>query len=95
MVDVNRLAKLAQIPVAAEEAKNLGAGFKQILKTISSLQKLNTAHVISTFQVTGLQNVFRRDVIDQTRVLSQKQALANAKKVYQGYFVVPAIFDET
>ena len=91
-VDISRLAKLSQMTVSSKEAKKLQAGFKEILKTISNLEKLNTKRVSSTFQVTGLKNIFRKDKIDKTRMLTQKQALSNAKKKYQGYFVVPAIF---
>jgi len=91
-VDISRLAKLSQMTVGLQEAKKLKKGFKEILKTISDLEKLNTKKVSSTFQVTGLKNIFRQDKIDKSRMLTQKQALSNAKKKYQGYFVVPAIF---
>jgi len=91
-VDVNHLAKLSQMTVTPQEAKKLQKGFKEILKTISALDKLKTKKVSSTFQVTGLKNIFRQDEIDKSRILTQEQALSNAKKKYQGYFVVPAIF---
>ncbi len=91
-VDINRLAQLSQMTVSLQEAKKLKKGFKEILKTFSDLEKLNTKKISSTFQVTGLKNIFRKDKIDKTRMLTQKQALSNAKKKYQGYFVVPAIF---
>jgi len=91
-INVKHLAKLVQMSVTPKEEKKLAAGFKQILKTISLLNQLNTSKVSSTFQVTGLENIFRPDKIDKKRVLTQKQALSNAKKTHQGYFVVPAIF---
>jgi len=92
MIDVKHLANLTQMQVSNKEAKKLSAGFKETLKTISDLNKLNTSKVSSTFQVTGLKNIFRTDKINRKTVLSQKQALSNAKKTHQGYFVVPAIF---
>jgi len=92
MVDIKHLAKLANMKVNPAEVKKLSAGFKETLKTISLLNKLDTSNIKSTFQVTGLKNVFRADKIDKPRTLSQKQALSNAKKTHQGYFVVPAIF---
>lgn len=91
-VDVNHLAKLSQMTVTSKQAKKLSTGFSETLKTISLLQKLDTSKVSSTFQVTGLKNIFRQDKINQARTLSQKQALSNAKKKYKGYFVIPAIF---
>jgi len=92
MIDVKHLARLAKMKVSPAEAKKLSKGFKETLKTVSLLNKLDTSNIQSTFQVTGLKNVFRADKIDKSRTLSQKQALSNAKKTYQGYFVVPAIF---
>ena len=78
--------------VSAKEAVSLQKGFKQTLKTISLLDELDTSKVDSTFQVTGMHNVFRKDKIDKPKILSQKQALSNAKKTHQGYFVVPYVF---
>lgn len=90
-VDVQHLAKLAQMPVSKEEEKTLEKGFEQTLKVIDQLSELDTSKVKPTSQVTGLTNVLREDRIDNSRTLTQKQALSNAKKTYKGYFVVPAI----
>lgn len=94
-VDINHLAKLSGMTVSPQENKKLTQQFQQTLQTISLLNKLNTKTIDSTFQVTGLSNIFRQDKIDNSRLLTQKQALSQAKKTYQGYFVVPGIFNET
>lgn len=94
-VDVARLAKLAQMTVDQKEAVQLSQGFKDTLKAIDLLNRLDTSKLGSSFQVTSLTNVFREDKIDHSRVLTQTQALANAKNSYHGYFVVPAILYET
>ena len=94
-VDVARLAKLAQMTVDRKEAVQLSQGFKDTLKAINLLNRLDTTKFASSFQVTSLTNVFREDKIDKSRILTQAQALANAKHSYQGYFVVPAILYET
>lgn len=94
-VDVHYLAKLAQMSVKPAEAKKLQQGFVQTLKAVDLLKELDTSNIISDFQVTGLTNIFREDKVDKKRVLTQSQALANAKHTYQGYFMVPAILHET
>ena len=92
MIDVTYLAKLSQMTVSAKETVSLQKGFKQTLKTIALLDELDTSKVDSTFQITGMHNVFREDKINKPKILSQKQALSNAKKTHQGYFVVPYVF---
>lgn len=94
-VDIQHLAKLAKMQVTPEEEKTLEKGFEQTLKVIDQLSELNTSKVKPTSQVTGLINVSREDKVDKSRMLTQKQALSNAKKTYKGYFMVPAIFKWT
>ena len=91
-VDVQHLAKLAQMQVTPEEGKTLEKGFEQTLKVIDQLNELDTSKVKPTSQVTGLTNVLREDKVDKSRMLTQEQALSNAKKTYKGYFMVSAIF---
>ena len=73
------------------EEKTLEKGFEQTLKVIDQLNELDTSQVKPTSQVTGLTNVWREDKVDKSRMLTQKQALSNAKKTHKGYFVVPAV----
>jgi aspartyl/glutamyl-tRNA(Asn/Gln) amidotransferase C subunit len=94
-MDINHLAKLSGMTLTTKEGKKLAKQFHHTLDTISLLNKLNTKQIKSTFQVTGLTNVFRPDKHDRSRSLTQAQALSNANKTYKGYIVVPGIFDET
>ena len=91
VVKVAQLAHLTLTPVQEEKfAKQLSS----VLAYISKVQALDTNNVEETSQVTGLTNVFREDVVDTERMLTQEQALSNAKKTHKGYFVVPAVFDQ-
>jgi len=94
-VDVQYLAKIIQMPVKPTEAKQLQAGFAKTIEIVKLLNQLDTTNISPNFQVSGLTNIFREDKIDKKRVLTQAQALANAKHTYQGYFVVSAILHET
>lgn len=91
---VKHVAELANIPVSDQEAAKLETAFTETLGVISNLQKLDVSTVEPTHQVTGLENIWREDEIDQTRMFTQEQALANAPKQHQGYFVVPQIIDQ-
>jgi len=92
--DIIHIAKLANLNIAEIESVKLQKQFKETLREVDKLKKLNTMTVAGTYHVTGVNNVLRSDVIDKERVLSQDAALSNANRVFNGYFVVPAIFNE-
>lgn len=85
------VAKLANIPITETEAEELASAFSETLIVVDELQKLAVDDTEPTHQVTGLTNVTRDDVIDKEKMFTQEQALANASKTYQGFFVVPRI----
>lgn len=91
---VEQMVRLSNLKVDPKEQSYFRGQFDETLKTINKLNQLNTEKVIGTSHVTGLTNVFREDFVERKRMLSQRQALSNAKKTHQGYFVVKAIFDE-
>lgn len=91
---VHKIAQLANIPVSAEEEANLSQAFNETLEVVAHMSKLDTSKVAPTHQVTGLENVWRDDVVDAERMFTQQQALANAKNTHDGYFVVPQIIDQ-
>ncbi len=91
--DVDAIAKLAKIPVTEDEKKTLAKGFTKVLGILGELKKVNVSGVEPTHQVTGLENVTREDEVDVTRMFTQDQALANAPKIYNGFFVVDRILE--
>jgi len=91
-MDISHVAKLANIPIDEKQHKLFASQLTAILDFVSNLQKVPTKSVEPTAQVTGLTNVLREDIVDETRMLTQKQALANAKETKNGYFVVPSIW---
>ena len=93
-VNVSHLAQLVNMPLKPGEAEKLQAGFDSTLKAVDELKKLPTTKTKSTFQVTKLQNVWREDLPQPERGLTQKQALSQAKKTYQGYFMVNRVIND-
>lgn len=92
--DVKKIARLAKIELNPQEEQKLASQLGDILRYVSELQRVNTKDVKPTSQVTGLENVFRDDEIDVSRMLSQDQALSNAPDSYNGFVKVPAILEE-
>lgn len=91
---VKYIAKLANLPIDKQQIEKLQKELEATFEYIGKIQALDTSNIPETSQVTGLENVFREDLIDNKRTLSQSQALANTKSTYKGYFKVKAIFDE-
>lgn len=93
-MDVQKIAKLAHIPISEKEEKALAKGFDATLKVVDTLLSVDVKGVTPTSQVTGLENVFREDEIDGTRTFTQDEALANAPRKHNGYFVVDQILED-
>ncbi len=91
---VKHIAQLANIPITETEEVSLSDAFNETLGVIDELKAVDVDGIEPTHQVTGLENVWREDKITSARMFSQKQALANAKHAYRGYFVVPRVIDE-
>ncbi len=93
---VIHIAKLSKLNLSESELTLFSKQLSETLNYIEVLDKLEDKikTLVVTHQVTGLSNVYREDKIDISRILKQEEALFNAKETYNGYFVVPGIFDE-
>lgn len=92
--EVKHIAKLAKLTLSDDQIAQFTSQLASVLDYVSRIQSLSTKGVTETSQVTGLENVTREDVIDKNQMITQEEALSNAKKSYKGYFVVDAIFEE-
>lgn len=91
---VRHISELAKIPISDAEEKKLADGFTSVMDVVNKLFKLDVSKVKPASQVTGLENVFREDEIDEKNMLSQEQALSNAPRKHNGFFVVDQILEE-
>lgn len=91
---IPHIAKLANLTTTEAEQKNLEAAFSETFGVIANLQSVPVSGVQPTFQVTGLENVLRADEVDQLKMFSQSQALANAKETHEGYIVVNQVIEQ-
>lgn len=92
--EVRHVADLAKLKLTDIEIENYRKQLSSILEMVGKLKAVNTKRVESTSQVTQLENVFREDKVEKERMLPQEEVLSNAKRKYNGYFVVKAIFEE-
>lgn len=91
-INIKKIAKLAELTLTDEEAKVLEEQLEKTIEHIESLDAIDTDNVALTNEVTDLKNVAREDVVVPS--LSQTDALKNAKKTYNGFFMVPVILEE-
>ena len=66
--DVRHLAQLSSLQLSDDEVADLQVDLKNILNYIDQLAELDTTGVEPTYQVTGLENIWRDDVIDVSSV---------------------------
>lgn len=90
--EVSHVAHLAKLGLTKEELEKFQSQLSQILGLVDAITKVDTTGVEPTSQVTGQENIFREDVIEES--LPQEAVLSNAPRKFNGYFVVDAIFNE-
>ena len=88
--DVRHLAQLGSLQIPDVEAESLRVGIEKIINYINQLDELDTDGVEPTYQVTGLQNVWRDDEIIDSSV-SRQQLLALAAEQSDNCVKVPKV----
>lgn len=88
--DVRHLALLSSLQMSDAEAESLRADIEKIINYINQLDELDTDGVEPTYQVTGLQNVWRDDEIIDSSV-SRQQLLALAAEQSDNCVKVPKV----
>ncbi len=91
--EVKKIAKLANLKLQDNEVELFAQQFTQTIDVVNELNEIDTSGIVATYQVTGLSNITREDVVDTNNVLPQHIALRQAKKTHEGFFVVPRIID--
>lgn len=91
-IDVAHVAKLANLPLRPEEKEKFEKQLAETLEYVNRLEEIDTKGIEPTSQVTGLENITRKD--ETTPSLTQEEALSNTKNKYNGLFKVKAILTE-
>ena len=90
---VEEIAILAHLEVTEAEKEQFAKQFSDTLEVVDQLKEVNTENVDVTAQVTGLKNVWREDVIDESKILSQDEALSQVRRQHGGYVVVGRVIE--
>lgn len=93
MTDVKHLAKLANLSPSDSLIPALQSGVETTLEYAKILGGVNISHVGVTNEITGLSNILRDDVVDESRTFTQAEALANSVSNHKGFFMVDAILE--
>lgn len=88
--DVQYLAQLSSLRLGDEEAEALRSDLEDIIDYITLLGELDTSGVEPTYQVTGLENVWREDEIDDYGV-GRDQLLSLASESQSNQIKVPKV----
>lgn len=87
--DVRHLAELSQIRLSKAELTSLAGDIDRIVGYIDQLDELDTAGVEPTFQLTGLENVWRTDEVKPQ--LERQELLQLAPDSEDGQVKVPKV----
>lgn len=85
---VRQLARLSAIALSDDEVESLRVDIATILEYVTQLGELDTNGVEPTYQVTGLENVWRDDTVGTDNA---QQLVGLAAKSYEHQFKVPKV----
>ena len=88
--DVRHLAQLSNLQISDDEVDNLRGDLENILGYIEQLGELDTTGVEPTYQVTGLENVWRDDEV-QISSVTREQLLSLAPEQADNSVKVPKV----
>ena len=88
--DVRHLAQLSNLQISDDEVDTLRGDLENILGYIKQLGELDTTGVAPTYQVTGLENVWRDDEV-QISSVTREQLLSLAPEQADNSVKVPKV----
>ena len=91
--EVKKVAKLARIELTEAEETKFQQQLSEILAYVERLQAVDTAGVVETSQVTGLENVWREDVVDAVSEATRQAALNEAPELEENLIKVKSVFN--
>jgi aspartyl-tRNA(Asn)/glutamyl-tRNA(Gln) amidotransferase subunit C len=89
--EVGRIAKLARIGLSDAETASMTSELGKILEFVEQLQKVDVSDIPPTDQVTGMEDVWREDVVKPSP--PRERLLANAPAQKDGYIVVKRVLN--
>lgn len=88
--EVKKIAKLARLELNEDEIKQYADQLSDVLEYVDKLKEVDTENVEITSQVTGLENVYRQDEIDQCDY--QAELIKQSAETEEGLIKTKAVF---
>lgn len=88
--DVLKLASLSGLTLDDKEVDELRTDLESILGYVAQLDELDTEGITPAYQVTGLENIYRSDVVDAGSI-DRESLLALAPDTQASHIKVPKV----
>jgi len=90
--EVEHLGKLAKLALTEEEKEFYAKELSAILEFVEQLQEVDTENVEETCQVTGLEDVYREDMVQGCGEEMRNKIIANFPEREGDLLKVPGVF---
>jgi len=90
--EVAHIAKLSRLNLTSEEEEKYSTQLSSVLEYVGLLDEVDTDGVDPLNNVTGLENIYAADIVDQSEI-EQSDIAKNAPKFEDGFFQVPGVFE--
>lgn len=87
--ETKKIATLARIELTDAEVEKFSKNLSTVLDYVEELKQVNTEGILELSQVTGLENVLRKDEVEVSG--HKKEIFDNAPTSKDGYFKVKSI----
>jgi aspartyl-tRNA(Asn)/glutamyl-tRNA(Gln) amidotransferase subunit C len=88
--EVEKIARLSRLELTDEEKDKFAGQLSAVLDYVGKLDEVNTENVAMTAQVTGLENVYREDKVDQCDF--QKELIKQAAESEDNLIKTKSVF---
>lgn len=89
--EVEHIATLARLRLTNVEKEKYAEQLSSILDYVDKLGTVDTTNIEPTSQVTGLTNITRPDVVEDSGIA--EELIVNAPQCRDGFIVIPKIFE--
>ena|SRR3989344_3783621 len=90
--EVKNIAQLARIEIAEDQLEKYQKELSAILDFVGQLSKIDTTGVEPIRQITGLENIFRKDEPRGLLTVAGPELIAAAPQEQDGFVAVPEVF---
>ena len=91
--EIEHIAKLARLELTEDELVKYGNQLSGVLNYIDQLKEVDVRGVEPTAQVTGLENILRRDEVNETDMSIIDEALKNAPELEDNQVKVKRVLE--